>query len=178
MSSRRWCARHAERASSSTWTPRASRKAKPMRLRTSSVPQVARDLDLCPGEAFGCVIQLAVEGHDPPWPMASGRGYEFPAAGRRVTTTRWPCSRSAHDPRACARHGGSDAVHGHDAGDEFPTPGRRQTCWLRRSQGTQAVPEDAERCGSVPTVADTPRPPYAGILALRWVSASVAGLPW
>jgi hypothetical protein len=84
----------------------------------------------------------------------------------------------AHDPRACARHRGSDAVHGHDAGDELPTPGAPRTCWLRRSQGTQAVPEDAERCGSVPTVADTPRPPYAGTLALRWASASVAGLPW
>jgi hypothetical protein len=37
---------------------------------------VERDLDLGPGEAFGCVIQFAVEGHDRPWPMASGRGYE------------------------------------------------------------------------------------------------------
>jgi hypothetical protein len=83
MSSRRWCARHAERASSSTWTPRASRNAKPMRSRTSSVPPVERDLDLGPGEAFGCVIQFAVEGHDRPWPMVSGRGYESrrPAGG-------------------------------------------------------------------------------------------------
>jgi hypothetical protein len=54
-----------------------------MRSRTSSVPPVERDLDLGPGEAFGCVIQFAVEGHDRPWPMVSGRGYESrrPAGG-------------------------------------------------------------------------------------------------
>jgi hypothetical protein len=57
-------------------------------------------------------------------------------------------------------------------------PAEQEPCRLRRSQGTHAVPEDAERCGLVPVVADRRQPPGAGILALRRASASVAGLQW